>query len=102
MEEHKDATGFDAIYNSCLVRFRPILMTGMFTIMGTLPIALGFGADGASRVPLGLIIVGGMLFAQVVTLFVTPGIYLYMQWIQDHITSEKRNKELGMDEVNVS
>jgi len=101
MEEHDDATGFDAIYNSCLMRFRPILMTGMSTIMGTLPIALGFGADGASRVPLGLIIVGGMLFAQVVTLFVTPGIYLYMQWIQDHMSSEKRNKELGMDEVNV-
>jgi len=99
LEEHDDATGFDAIYNACIMRFRPILMTGMSTIMGTLPIALGIGADGASRVPLGLVIVGGMLFAQVVTLFVTPGIYLYMQRLQDHMSSDKRNKELGMDEV---
>jgi hydrophobic/amphiphilic exporter-1 (mainly G- bacteria), HAE1 family len=73
----------EAIYNACLVRFRPILMTGASTIMGAMPIALGFGADGASRRPLGLIVVGGLLFAQVVTLFVTPGIYLYMQDFQE-------------------
>jgi hydrophobic/amphiphilic exporter-1 (mainly G- bacteria), HAE1 family len=73
----------EAIYNACLVRFRPILMTGASTIMGALPIALGFGADGASRRPLGLIIMGGLMFAQVVTLFVTPGIYLYMQSFQE-------------------
>jgi hydrophobic/amphiphilic exporter-1 (mainly G- bacteria), HAE1 family len=77
----KDST--EAIFNACLVRFRPILMTGASTIMGAMPIALGFGADGASRRPLGLIIVGGLLFAQVVTLFVTPGIYLYMQDFQE-------------------
>lgn len=73
----------EAIYNACLVRFRPILMTGASTIMGAMPIALGFGADGASRRPLGLIVAGGLIFAQVVTLFVTPGIYLYMQSFQD-------------------
>jgi len=78
-----DKTSFDAIYNACLVRFRPILMTGASTIMGALPIALGFGADGASRRPLGLIVAGGLVFAQVVTLFVTPGIYLYMQNFQE-------------------
>jgi HAE1 family hydrophobic/amphiphilic exporter-1 len=83
-EEHENASGFDAIYNACLIRFRPILMTGMSTIFGTLPIALGFGADAESRIPLGLVIVGGMVFAQVITLFVTPGIFLYMQWIQEH------------------
>jgi HAE1 family hydrophobic/amphiphilic exporter-1 len=99
LEENPGSTGFDAIYNACLIRFRPILMTGMSTIMGTMPIALGMGADGASRIPLGLIIVGGMLFAQVVTLFVTPGIYLYMQAIQEHMGSEKRNKELGMNDL---
>ena len=80
-EENRDA--FDAIHNACLIRFRPILMTGMSTIMGALPIAMGFGADGASRRPLGLIIVGGLAFAQVITLFVTPGIFLYMQTIQE-------------------
>ena len=81
--EERNEKPFDAIYNSCIVRFRPILMTGMSTIMGAIPIALGFGADGASRKPLGLIIVGGLAFAQVVTLFITPGIFLYMQDLQD-------------------
>ena len=100
LEEHPDASGFDAIYNACIIRFRPILMTGLSTIMGTLPIALGIGADGASRIPLGLIIVGGMIFAQVITLFVTPGIYLYMQKIQEHMGEAKRNAELGMNELD--
>ena len=76
-------SSFDAIYNACIVRFRPILMTGASTIVGALPIALGFGADGASRRPLGLIVVGGLIFAQVVTLFVTPGIFLYVQKFQE-------------------
>lgn len=83
MEEGNNS--FDAIYNACLIRFRPILMTGLSTIMGALPIALGFGADGASRRPLGLIIVGGLAFAQVITLFVTPGFYLYMQNFQEKV-----------------
>lgn len=82
MEEGAKSSN-EAIYNACLVRFRPILMTGASTIMGALPIALGYGADGASRRPLGLIIVGGLMFAQVVTLFVTPGIYLYMESFQE-------------------
>lgn len=77
--------GFDAIYDACLVRFRPILMTGLSTIMGAIPIALGFGADGASRRPLGLIVVGGLIFAQGVTLLITPGIFLYMQKFQEKV-----------------
>ena len=82
LEEQK-MSNFDAIYNACLVRFRPILMTGASTIMGAFPIALGFGADGASRRPLGLIVVGGLIFAQVITLLVTPAIFLYMQEFQE-------------------
>ena len=73
---------FDAIYHSCLVRFRPILMTGVAAIMGAVPIAIGLGAD-SSRVPLGLVIVGGLIFAQIITLFVTPGIFLYMETFQE-------------------
>lgn len=83
MEEGQDA--FDAMYNACLTRFRPILMTGGSTIMGTLPIAIGLGADAAARRPLGLLIVGGLAFAQVVTLFITPGIFLYMQILQEKV-----------------
>jgi HAE1 family hydrophobic/amphiphilic exporter-1 len=79
----KGLSNFDAIYKASVVRFRPITMTGLAAIMGALPIALGYGADGASRRPLGLIIVGGMIFSQIITLFVTPGIFLYMQKFQD-------------------
>ncbi|MFH1665014.1 MAG: efflux RND transporter permease subunit [Candidatus Omnitrophota bacterium] len=79
----ENTTNAEAIYNACIVRFRPILMTGLSTIMGALPIALGFGADGASRRPLGLIVVGGLIFGQILTLFVTPVLFLYMQDLQE-------------------
>ena len=83
--ENGNTSDFDAIYEACLTRFRPILMTGVAAIMGAVPIALGFGADGASRRPLGLIVVGGLLFSQIITLFVTPGIFLYMQKLQNKL-----------------
>lgn len=73
----------EAIYQASIVRFRPILMTGLAAIMGALPVALGYGADGASRRPLGLIVVGGLIFSQVVTLFITPGLFLYAQKFQE-------------------
>ncbi len=81
--EKGNTTNFDAIYEASIVRFRPILMTGLAAIMGAMPIALGFGADGSSRRPLGLIVVGGLIFSQVVTLFITPGIFLYLQDFQE-------------------
>ena len=84
---------YDAIHDACVVRFRPILMTGMCAILGALPIALGYGADASSRVPLGLVVVGGMIFAQLITLFVTPGIYLYMEKIQDKFFKPRTDLE---------
>jgi len=84
---------YDAIYDACLVRFRPILMTGLCAILGTLPIAMGYGADASSRIPLGLVVVGGMAFAQIITLFVTPGIFLYMDKIQERFFKPRADLE---------
>ena len=74
-----------SIHDASIDRFRPILMTTLAAVFGALPIALGWGADGASRRPLGLVIVGGLIVSQFITLFVTPVIYLYLEDFQEKV-----------------
>jgi hydrophobic/amphiphilic exporter-1 (mainly G- bacteria), HAE1 family len=85
LERTGGRTPADAVYQGCLIRFRPIMMTTMAAIMGTLPIALGMGAGADARRPLGLSVVGGLVFAQIVTLYLTPVFYTYMDSLQNYL-----------------
>ena len=74
-----------AIYKGCLIRFRPIMMTTMAALLGAAPIALGYGAGGEARQPLGMVVGGGLIFSQLVTLYLTPVVYTYMAQVQTRL-----------------
>jgi HAE1 family hydrophobic/amphiphilic exporter-1 len=93
----------ESIHKACIMRFRPIMMTTLAALMGTIPIALGTGASAELRQPLGVAVVGGLIASQALTLFVTPVIYVYMEifsgWLLG-LWSKRRGKPSPGDDVD--
>lgn len=91
--QKKGKNSYDAVHESCMERFRPIIMTTLAALMGAMPIAVGYGADGESRMGLGITVVAGLIFSQIITLYVTPVIYLYLEDVQEWVYGEKRGSK---------
>jgi len=101
-ERNHGLSPLKAIYEGCLIRFRPIMMTTMAALLGAVPIALGYGAGGEARQPLGLVVVGGLLFSQLVTLYLTPVFYTYMSALVERIQRRKRAVKTPVPEPTVA
>ena len=96
-ERNEGKAPLEAIYQGCLVRFRPIMMTTMSAMLSSLPIALGYGAGGEARQPLRLAVIGGLLFSQLITLYLTPVVYTYMASLSRR--RSKRKPELEVEPI---
>ncbi|HEY9679704.1 MAG TPA: efflux RND transporter permease subunit [Drouetiella sp.] len=95
-ERHQHMAPEDAIYEACITRFRPIMMTTMAALMGGIPIAIAFGAGSEARQPLGLTVVGGLLVSQLVTLYITPVFYIYLDTFQRRVFKKDESSEVHL------
>jgi HAE1 family hydrophobic/amphiphilic exporter-1 len=96
-ERKEGRSHVEAIYEGCMVRFRPIMMTTMAALLGSMPIALGYGSGGEARRPLGMAVVGGLAFSRLVTLYLTPVVYTYMAWMVDRWTARKLGGTVALE-----
>ncbi|MBF0321092.1 MAG: efflux RND transporter permease subunit [Nitrospirae bacterium] len=101
LERDKGMDSEESIYNSCIVRFRPIMMTTMAALFGTIPIAMGYGAGGDARQPLGIAVVGGLVFSQLMTLYITPVFYIYMDRLNKWVTNEPETAHTALEKGGI-
>ena len=101
-ERNEGLTPEQAIYNACVIRFRPIMMTTMAALLGSVPLAVGYGIGSELRRPLGIAVVGGLVFSQALTLFTTPVVYLFFEHLRRYVKAWRLRNRAARDEGRVA
>jgi multidrug efflux pump len=100
-ERHRGLAPADAIYEACLLRFRPIMMTTMASLLGAVPLVIGLGEGSEFRRPLGITIIGGLVLSQILTLYTTPVVYLYLDRFRHWVGRKRRRNTIVVSPTDV-